>query len=158
MSRRPVIAVALLICLSACHRGPGSTVSPSPHAPQTLTIRTADGPVRLLVELAITEAEQEEGLMGRTSLGPSDGMAFLFGAPTTVSFWMKDTLIPLSIAFWDEQGRIIEIDEMTPCTADPCPTYGPHVPYRGAVEANAGFFDAHGVTVGDTLGWGVPTA
>jgi uncharacterized membrane protein (UPF0127 family) len=121
-----------------------------------MTIQTADGPVRLQVELAITDDEMERGLMGRTSLGSSDGMAFLFGAPTTVSFWMKDTLIPLSIAFWDEQSHIIEIDEMTPCTADPCPTYGPDVAYRGAVEANKGFFGTHGVAVGDTVAWGVP--
>ena len=156
MSRRLVLTVALLVGLPACHSGTAAPASTSPHAPQAMTIQTADGPVQLQVELAITDAEMERGLMGRTSLGPSDGMAFLFDAPTTVSFWMKDTLIPLSIAFWDAQGRIIEIDEMTPCTADPCPTYGPGVAYRGAVEANKGFFDAHGVAVGDTLVWGVP--
>lgn len=94
--------------------------------------------------------------MNRTSLAPSAGMAFLFGTPTTVGFWMKDTLIPLSIAFWDEHGRIVAIDEMTPCTQDPCTTYGPDAPYRGAVEANAGFFAGRGVAVGDTVEWGVP--
>lgn len=155
MFRRIALALALIVGLSACHSGTTTPVSTGPRAPQTMTIHAAGGLVQLQVELAITDAEKEQGLMGRTSMGPSEGMAFLFDTPTTVSFWMKDTLIPLSIAFWDEQGRIVEIDEMTPCAADPCPTYGPDVAYRGAVEANEGFFAAHGVAVGDTVAWGV---
>jgi uncharacterized protein len=158
MPRRTSLLIALLMALCACHQGsPDAPVSPS-HAPEILSIATDKGPVQLHVELAITEAEQQEGLMNRTSLAPSSGMAFLFGTPTTVGFWMKDTLIPLSIAFWDAQGRIVAIDEMTPCTQDPCATYGPDTPYRGAVEANTGFFADHGVSVGDTVEWGVSAA
>jgi uncharacterized membrane protein (UPF0127 family) len=151
-----VLAIALLFSFCACHRGVSSTTTSPGHAREILTIRTDEGPVQLHVELAITDVEKHQGLMGRTSLAPSAGMAFLFGEPATVGFWMKDTLIPLSIAFWDEQSRIVAIDEMTPCTQEPCPTNGPDVPYRGAVEANAGFFADHGVTVGDTVEWGVP--
>lgn len=157
MARRLVLATALLVGLCACHPAPSTDASPPPtHAPEILTIQTAKGPVQLHVELAITDDEQQRGLMNRTSLAPSSGMAFLFGAPTTVGFWMKDTLIPLSIAFWDDQGRVVAIDEMTPCTMDPCQTYGPDTPYRGAVEANAGFFASHGVAPGDTIDWGAP--
>jgi uncharacterized membrane protein (UPF0127 family) len=157
MSRPLVLATALLLVgLGAC-RGDGPSTSSSPtRAPETLSIQTTRGPVQLHVELAVTQAEQQRGLMNRTALAPSSGMAFLFGTPTTVGFWMKDTLIPLSIAFWDEHGTIVAIDEMEPCTQDPCPTYGPGAPYRGAVEANAGFFTDHGVKVGDTVAWGVP--
>jgi len=89
--------------------------------------------------------------MGVTTLAPDSGMAFVWPAPTSSSFWMKDTLIPLSIAFWDTAGKVVAIDEMTPCTADPCETYGAPVAYVGAVEANKGWFAAHGVRVGDAV-------
>jgi uncharacterized protein len=157
MFRRSALAIVFCLVLGACSGGGSTSGSPPPtHAPGVLSIQTAEGAVRLHVELAITDAEQQRGLMNRTTLGPSDGMAFLFGAPTTVGFWMKDTLIPLSIAFWDENSVIVAIDEMAPCTQDPCTTYGPTVPYRGAVEANAGFFAAQGVKVGDIIEWGGP--
>jgi uncharacterized protein len=156
VSRRLALAFALVMALSACHGDTPAARSPtSPGPTQTLDIATANGPVHLTVELAVTAAQQQEGLMGRTSLPPDAGMAFLFDEPTTVHFWMKDTLIPLSIAFWDQDGRIVALEEMTPCTQDPCPTYGPDVPYRGAVEANAGFFTKHHVAVGDTVSWGM---
>ena len=63
--------------------------------------------MRVTVEAADTPAEREHGLMGRTSLDTDEGMVFVFDGPTDGSFWMKDTLIPLSIAFWDEDGRIV---------------------------------------------------
>jgi uncharacterized membrane protein (UPF0127 family) len=64
---------------------------------------------------------------------------------------MKNTLIPLSIAFWDEDGRIVGIRDMDPCTADPCPTYGSPDPYVGALEVDQGFFTEHGVVIGDRI-------
>ena len=157
MSRRTAaLSLVLVLALSACHRTTSTPVSPaSPGPTQALDITTANGPVHLIVELAITPEQQQQGLMGRTAIPPDAGMTFLFDEPTSVRFWMKDTLIPLSIAFWDESGTIVDLEEMTPCTQDPCPTYGPSVPYRGAVEANAGFFTDHHVAVGDTVGWGM---
>ena len=55
-------------------------------------------------------------------------MVFLLEEPGVSSFWMKDTLIPLSILFWHDDGRIIAILDMSPCSADPCPVYGPDIP------------------------------
>jgi uncharacterized membrane protein (UPF0127 family) len=107
--------------------------------------------VRVTVEEADTPAERAHGLMGRTSLGTDEGMVFVFDGPTDGSFWMKDTLIPLSIAFWDEDGRIVGIRDMEPCTADPCPTYGSPEPYVGALEVDQGFFAEHGVVIGDRI-------
>jgi uncharacterized membrane protein (UPF0127 family) len=113
------------------------------------------GPVRVAVEEADSPAERQQGLMGRTSLGTGDGMIFVFGdeadGPVTSGFWMKDTLIPLSVAFWDEDGRIVGIRDMQPCTEDPCPTYSSPKPYVGALEVNVGFFSEHGVTTGDRV-------
>jgi len=116
-----------------------------------VAIQTERSAVTLNVQIAATEETRRAGLMNRTSLAPDSGMAFLFPRPTDQSFWMKDTPIPLSIAFWGTDGRIASMLEMTPCRADPCPTYFPGNAYVGAVEANRGFFVAHGVEVGDVV-------
>ena len=146
---RRLLLLALVLLCAACAGDDGTP--PAPEAEAAVVIRTADGPVELDVELADTSDERATGLMGRERIGPHDGMAFTFGAPTEGTFWMKNTLIPLSIAFWDEDGRIVGILDMEPCTDDPCPTYGPGVPYVGALEVEQGAFDEHGVEVGDRL-------
>jgi len=82
------------------------------------------------------------------ALPPDDGMAFVFGGPVTDRFWMKDTLIPLSVAFVAQDGTVVSVSDMDPCTADPCPTYPASGPYTMAVEANLGWFHDHGVGAG----------
>ena len=62
---------------------------------------------------------------------------------------MKDTLVPLSIAFVNDTGRVIGVRQMQPCEADPCPTYGIDQPFVLAIEANLGWFDRAGIEVGD---------
>ena len=89
--------------------------------------------------------------MFRESLGKRSGMVFLFFERTRSGFWMKNTLIPLSIAFFDEQGTIKAILDMEPCKADPCRRYDPGVAYTGAVEVNQGTFDDWNVSVGDRI-------
>lgn len=143
---RPAIAATLLV-LAACGGGSGQ---PAPPAGPRLEIQTSDGPVIVRVEVADTDQERQQGLMGRESLDDDAGMVFLHEQPTTGAFWMKDTLIPLSIAFWDESGEILAILDMEPCEEDPCEIYDPGVTWIGAVEVNQGFFDEHGVHVGDT--------
>jgi uncharacterized membrane protein (UPF0127 family) len=86
--------------------------------------------------------------MGRKTLARNAGMVFLFGSPTRGRFWMKDTLIPLSVAFWNKQGRILRILDMTPCRADPCTVYDPGVAFTGALEVNRGAFKRWGVRPG----------
>ncbi len=115
------------------------------------TIRTADGPVRLNVEIAETDAQLQYGLMFRQSLPPNEGMIFLFPGETQGGFWMKNTLIPLSIAFYDQRGRIRRILDMEPCRADPCEVYDPGVRYHGALEVNKGAFARLGVRKGDRI-------
>jgi len=137
----------LLLVAVAC----GSADASDPNATAALSIWTDDGTVSLDVQVADTPDERQAGLMGRESLAPYDGMAFVWEAPVVSSFWMKDTLIPLSIAFWDDDGRIISILDMDPCTGDPCPSYGPDEPFVGAVEVGQGTFAMRGVAVGDTV-------
>jgi uncharacterized protein len=108
-----------------------------------------DGSERLNVRIAETEQERETGLMHVMALAPDDGMAFVFDGPVTETFWMKDTLIPLSVAFVGEDGRVVSIADMEPCEADPCPTYAATGRYTLAVEANLGWFADHSVAAGD---------
>lgn len=142
------LAPLLLLVAVACG---SAEESPDPNASAALSIGTDEGTVSLDVQVADTQSERQTGLMGRESLSPYDGMAFVWGEPVVSAFWMKDTLIPLSIAFWDEDGRIISILEMIPCTDDPCPSYGPGEPFVGAVEVGRGTFERHGVALGDRV-------
>jgi uncharacterized membrane protein (UPF0127 family) len=100
------------------------------------------------LEVADTVAEQRRGLMGRTTLPADGGMLFEFDEPVTTGFWMKDTLIPLSIAFVGEDGRVVDTFEMRPCRADPCEVYRPAGEYTEALEMRAGWFADHGVGAG----------
>ncbi len=144
---RRLAPLLLVLVLSAC----GSEEPARDGGRVPLRIRTAEAEVTLRVEIADTSAERAEGLSNRRSVPADAGMAFVWDRPVEADFWMKDTLIPLQIAFWDDDGRIVALFEMAPCAADPCPTYGPDEPIVGAVEANAGWFTEHGVRVGDTV-------
>lgn len=104
------------------------------------------------MEIAERPESRRIGLMGVSDLPENTGMVFLWEAPHQGSFHMLNTLIPLDIAFWDEDGRIVGIEQMQPCeTEPPCPTYGPEQPYIGAVELNEGELSAAGVEEGDTV-------
>lgn len=143
---RAAIAASLLVAIfvPACGAA-GDAAAP------TAIITTSAGAVAFDVEIADSQAERERGLMGRTDLADDAGMVFLFDGATTGSFWMKDTPLPLSIAFWDADGRIVGLLDMQPCTTDRCPTYNPGVPYVGALEVNLGAFEANGVALGDAV-------
>lgn len=124
-----------------------------------LYVTTPTQTYELVVEVAATPEQQMRGLMYRTELAPDHGMLFLFPQATDVGFWMKDTKIPLSIAFFDKQGRIVRILDMDPCTLPPeasdrCPVYAPGLAYVGAVEVNQGWFRKHGVREGDSISLG----
>ena len=125
--------------------------SEAPFARGRAIIATNRGRVTFSVEIAETEKQRQRGLMFRKSLPAKAGMIFLFPSKTRGGFWMKNTLIPLSIAFYDGRGRILRILDMKPCRADPCPVYDPRVAYRGALEVNAGAFRRFGVRVGDRI-------
>ncbi len=117
----------------------------------TATLSTKAGNVVLRVEIASTDRQRQRGLMLRRSLGARAGMVFAYESPTSGGFWMKNTLIPLDIAFYDVRGRILRILRMQPCVEDPCPIYSPGVSYRGALEVNAGSFRRWNVQRGDRL-------
>jgi hypothetical protein len=152
--------VVLVVVLAACGgdttasttgTGPAPTVATT--TPTGLTGFATDtidlGGTEWLVAVADTPDLRRRGLMGVTDLGGLDGMLFVFEGDTAGDFWMKDTLIPLDIAFFDTAGALVgEVITMTPCgDADPCPTYGPDAPYRYALETTVGGFEGLELTL-----------
>jgi uncharacterized membrane protein (UPF0127 family) len=115
----------------------------------TSTVRFEGTDATLAVEVADDTDEQRRGLMGVEHLPANQGMAFVWPEPVASTFWMKDTLVPLSVAFVDETGHVIDVLDMQPCETDTCPTYGVNEPYVFAVEANLGWFDDHSIEAGD---------
>lgn len=135
---------------------PTPTTAPA-FAPAKVLIDTDEGSVIIDAEKAETPEQRAIGLMHRTELDADAGMVFLFFEDHSGAFYMKNTLIPLSIAFFGEDGRILDILDMDPCTADPCDLYAPTsadgdpLTYWGALEVNRGAFDEWGVEVGDRI-------
>jgi uncharacterized membrane protein (UPF0127 family) len=99
----------------------------------------------LNIEVADTAAEQARGLMGRTELGKDSGMLFDFKGDTSTAFYMKDTSIPLSIAFIESSGKVVAVKDMKPL--DLTPVESPST-YRYAIETNQGWFAQHGIAPG----------
>lgn len=114
--------------------------------PQKLsTIKLSAGMHVLNVEVAQTAQEHSIGLMFRTSMPTNDGMLFIFDRPGQQCFWMKNTLLPLSVAFIADDGSIANIEEMKPQTLDShCSTRE----VRYVLEMNAGWFAKRGIRAG----------
>jgi uncharacterized protein len=140
------MAIALM-ALAACR--PATPVEGLPQG--TLSIEGNSGPVQVDVSIAETRETKARGLMGVEEMDPDTGMVFLQDEPARISFWMKDTLIPLSIAFWGPDQRIATILDMEPCRTSTCPTYDPEIEWVGALEVNQGFFAEHGIEEGASV-------
>jgi len=93
-------------------------------AEELRTVDLAIGGHRLVAEVAATEATRTTGLMNRFSLKPDHGMLFVFAQPQPLAFWMHNTYVPLSIAFIDAEGRILNIEDMAPQTESTHPSRG----------------------------------
>jgi uncharacterized protein len=146
--RRLLLIAVVIPGLAAC-----LAQSPIEHPAGAGAAFTSDGTTYRTGFLAVadTAEKRRQGLMGVKDLAGNDGMVFVFDGEQEGSFWMKDTLIPLSIAFWGEDGHLLDILEMEPCTADPCPTYTARAPYTHALEMNAHWFEDRGIEIGDRV-------
>ncbi|MGH2586593.1 MAG: DUF192 domain-containing protein [Dehalococcoidia bacterium] len=196
-----VLLAALMVGCSSDKESSGGVAqaqSPAGGLP-VLTFTTSSGEtVPLAVEVADDSDEMSCGLMHRTELADDQGMLFAYTSDTSGGFWMRNTLIPLAIAYVGADGRIVDILEMEPvpgpgytpfqspdgsmlaiadghasyrrpdgsivvvADGQPAPqdavrvtlpwvTYPPRAPYRYVVEANQGWFDRHGIAVGDQV-------
>ncbi|TAN08330.1 MAG: DUF192 domain-containing protein [Rhodanobacteraceae bacterium] len=104
------------------------------------------------VEVATTPAEQAHGLMDRTSMPLDHGMLFVFPDSSPRTFWMKHTLIPLDMLFFDTNRRLVSIQaDAKPCRSDPCALYPSRVPARYVLELNAGTAARLGLRDGDAI-------
>jgi uncharacterized protein len=136
----------LLIAL-AC--GLASFVAAAQDRAQSLaTIPLTAGFHLIRAEVAQRPDERAIGLMHRPSMPANDGMLFVFEAPDRQCFWMKNTLLPLAIAFLADDGRIVNIEEMKPQSlASHCSA----TPVRYALEMNAGWFGKRGLKAGSRI-------
>lgn len=136
-----------VIALSAlCLVGVAGAQDAAQRLPQ---IQLSAGMHLIHAEVARTGEQRGIGLMHRPSLAANDGMLFVFDQPGVQCFWMKNTLLPLSIAFLDEEGRIVNIAEMKPQSLD---SHCSSKPVRLALELNSGWFAKRGINAGAQIG------
>ena len=143
IARRILLLVALLAVLA----GPLAALTPAqPELPKiALTIRE----LRIEAEVADDPDEKTIGLMGRKELAEGQGMLFVFSRPQPMGFWMKDTLIPLSIAYLNAEGFIREIHDMKPLEETSIPSVFGDLVY--ALEVPQGWFAKNGIMAGDKV-------
>jgi len=110
----------------------------------SLVLKINDVPLN--VEVASDEESIKKGLAHRSELGQNSGMLFVFPKATQQSFWMKDTDIPLSIAYLGEDNKILNIEDMAPHDTNGVKSHGPA---KCAIEVNQGWFDSKGIQPGD---------
>ena len=152
---RPVLALLLPLLLAlavACGGGgdsKGGDDGDATLSTATITlIDVAGNRTELTVELARTAAERSRGLMFREELAEERGMLFVYQRETRAGFWMKNTTIPLSIAFIASDGTILETQDMEPLSKT---LHRPAQVYRYALEVNKGWFGRHGLGPGDRV-------
>ena len=136
--RAGAIAVLCLAALASAQEGPQKL------AP----VRLNAGIHNINAELASTPQQREIGLMFRTAMPANDGMLFAFEQPAQQCFWMRNTLIPLSVAFIGDDGSVVNIDDMKPQTLD---SHCSAKPVRFVLEMNEGWFAKRGIKVGSRL-------
>jgi uncharacterized membrane protein (UPF0127 family) len=117
-------------------------------AARDLAVNTQNGAVTVSVELAVTDSERAKGLMWRRAMNDGEGMLFVYDRDVQMSFWMKNTLIPLSIAFISSKGEILEMHDMEALSTRSIKS---ERYCRYALETPQGWFTRAGIQVGDTI-------
>ena len=153
MNHRIAIAVVLL-SLAAVHPGCRENARQEAAKPDTTVTRAGRvklgvGQSDLWVEVADNDAARQQGLMFRREIPEDEGMLFVFEYPQPLSFWMKNTYLPLDIAYVGQDGAILNILAMKPL--DEGPRYNSKGPAMYAIEANQGWFKRHKVKAGDRI-------
>lgn len=130
----------------------GHGVQPAGFERAAAVVTLADGSeCELCLWLADDGDRRRRGLMSVTDMGPADGMVFVYPAPHTGRFWMRDTPMPLSIAFFDAEGRYLDAFDMDPCPDGACQRYRTPDDIVVAVEVPRGALADHGLVPGSTL-------
>jgi uncharacterized membrane protein (UPF0127 family) len=147
------LCAAPLLALGACHGDSPTDCCVTP--PVTANTVTLNG-AKLTVAIAATNSARTQGLMGVAKMAADSGMLFVFADDRQRGFWMKDTPIPLSIAFLDAGKKVIFMADMTPNSTTVVGGFNAGL-MRYAIEVNQGWFASHGVTVGSVASFTLPT-
>ncbi len=126
----------------------GTEADRFPSTTLTLTPARSDEPVAVHARVAHTPQQRRQGLMEVEDLPDGVGMLFVFPEDGERGFWMKNTRVPLDIAWVASDGRVVAVAQMEPCEEDPCPTYRPGRTHRYALEVRRGWLGEIGVDVG----------
>jgi uncharacterized membrane protein (UPF0127 family) len=149
--RSPILVFLILALLTAnggCRKEP-IPIKSIPKESRPGKVQLSVGRVALWVEVAEDEAVRSQGLMYRRQMPEDEGMLFVFEYPQPLSFWMKNTYLPLDIAFVAQDGSILNILRMKPL--DEVPRYLSQGPALYAIEANVGWFQKNGIKAGDKV-------
>ncbi|MFN0146151.1 MAG: DUF192 domain-containing protein [Dehalococcoidia bacterium] len=133
-----------MVAFSVC----GEDRPPTQLPTREITVEGNGRVERLTVELATTSAQQQQGLMFRQAMPEDAGMLFLFANDSRGGFWMRNTYLPLSIAYLDASGVVLEIRDGKPLDDT---VLTPGQSYRNVLEVNQGWFDRHGLGVGSVV-------
>lgn len=145
MSKRSML---FLLLAAAASTGAQTRPSDASTTPASIILHGT----RITVALATDAASRAHGLMGRTKLAQDHGMLFVFPDTQPRWFWMKDTLIPLDILYFDGRRKLVTMQlDVPPCKAEPCATYPSDAPARYVLELAAGKARRMGARVGDVL-------
>ncbi len=144
-----LIGVTLLVGMTAFAQKTAQKTAQKAVPPTLHILKFSNSPfVQIKVEVASTDAQRALGLMNRKKIDKDGGMLFISAAPENTCMWMKNTLLPLSVAFINAQGQIVNIEDMQPKTLT---THCAKEPVQYALEMNAGWFAAHQITPGTVV-------
>ena len=152
--RRTLRATGLQLALAALVACAANAILPTPAnaAPPARVVQLNAGMHLIHAELADTPDTRQQGLMHRQSLRPNSGMLFVFEEKAGHCFWMKNTPLPLTIAFLADNGTIVSLADMQPHSEQ---NHCPRAAVRYALEMSQGWFRERGITAGATIG-GLP--
>jgi uncharacterized protein len=142
----------VLFLLGGCASGDGGDAGGGGGKGPTVVLNTQKGKTEILVDIADTTEERARGLMYKKSIPENYGMFFIFEQEQEQNFWMKNTLIPLDMVFFDRNYKVVKIaHDAQPCRKDPCMVYASDKPAKYVLEVNGGTADRLGLKEGDGL-------
>jgi hypothetical protein len=142
-----VLTLGLALLVAACARSRSGEAAPPKTVSDWFAVKVGGATVQL--QLAIYPGEMEHGLMGRRDLGADQGMLFVYAAPTPMSFWMRNTPLPLDIGFFSRDGELLEVYPMYPFDETTIRSRSERLQF--ALEMNQGWYRAHGIKPGARL-------
>lgn len=145
---KSVVIVAILLMID-CSSGTAQRELPTRPTSQLPHSSLLIGKEQLDVQCATDEESRSQGLMGKKTLGDHEGMLFIFPYPQRLAFWMKETSIPLTIAYLNSHGRILEICDLEPFNEHSVLSSSAATVY--AIEAPRGWFEKHQILPGDQV-------